>query len=215
MSDLWSTLRLFPYFMCANSESPWLWRDFAGRLCDKYHNVMSWHIYLCFNRFYCENGVSLYSYFPIFPYIHIDTTTTDNNGAATWQNQQNECAPSLIRVFAVRSVGSWGPKVSSCGQQRLWSDLAWSESSLCAEWVAKDPRFLHAGSKDSDQTGRMPRLIWVFAGRTLILLVLSCRGSTHGDNSIAFGRQASWMPQAPISLTTHVVSVFCILFYFW
>ena len=42
----------------------------------------------------------------------------------------------------------------------------WSESSLCAQWVAKDPSFLHVDSKDSDQTGRMPRLIWVFAGRT-------------------------------------------------
>ena len=42
----------------------------------------------------------------------------------------------------------------------------WSESSLCAQWVAKDPIFLHADSEDSDQTGRMPRLIWVFAGRT-------------------------------------------------
>ena len=42
----------------------------------------------------------------------------------------------------------------------------WSESSLCAQWVAKDPTFLHAGSEGSDQTGRMPRLIWVFAGRT-------------------------------------------------
>ena len=31
--------------------------------------------------------------------------------------------------------------------------------SLCAEWVAKDPSFLHADSEDSDQTGRMPRLI--------------------------------------------------------
>ena len=30
--------------------------------------------------------------------------------------------PSLIRVFAVHSVGSWGPKLSSWGQQRLWSD---------------------------------------------------------------------------------------------
>ena len=29
---------------------------------------------------------------------------------------------------------------------------------------AKDPRFLHADSEYSDQTGRMPRLIWVFAG---------------------------------------------------
>ena len=42
----------------------------------------------------------------------------------------------------------------------------WSESSLSAQWVAKNPRFLHAESEDSDQTGRMPRLIWVFAGRT-------------------------------------------------
>ena len=53
----------------------------------------------------------------------------------------------------------------------------WSESSLCAQWVANDPRFLHVDSEDSDQTGRMPRLIWVFTGCTVTLLVLSCRGS--------------------------------------
>ena len=53
----------------------------------------------------------------------------------------------------------------------------WSEPSLCAQWVAKGPSFLHADSKDSDQTGRMPRMIWVFAGRTVILLVLSWCGS--------------------------------------
>ena len=32
-------------------------------------------------------------------------------------------------------------------------------------------------SNDSDQTRRMTRLIWIFAGRTSILLVLSCAGS--------------------------------------
>ena len=53
----------------------------------------------------------------------------------------------------------------------------WSKSSMCAQSKTKDPKFLHADSEDSDQTGRMPRLIWVFAGRTLILLVLSCRDS--------------------------------------
>ena len=42
----------------------------------------------------------------------------------------------------------------------------WSKSSLCAQWVAKDPGFLHTDSEDSGQTGRMPRLIWVFAGHT-------------------------------------------------
>ena len=35
----------------------------------------------------------------------------------------------------------------------------------------------------TDQTGRMPRLIWVFAGRTLILLVLSCCSSTNKPGS--------------------------------
>ena len=53
----------------------------------------------------------------------------------------------------------------------------WSESSLSA-WRKLGSLAIHsAHSEDSDQTGWMPRLIWVFAGRTLILLVLSCRGS--------------------------------------
>ena len=42
----------------------------------------------------------------------------------------------------------------------------WPESSLCAQWVANDPHILHADSEDSDQPGRMARLIWVFAGRS-------------------------------------------------
>ena len=65
----------------------------------------------------------------------------------------------------------------------------WSESLLCAQWVAKGPRFLHVDSEDSDQTG-----IWVFAGHTLILLVLSCRGSNVwilSWNSIVYVRWQS------------------------
>ena len=42
----------------------------------------------------------------------------------------------------------------------------WSEAFLCAQWIAKDPVFLHADREDFDQIGRMPRLFWVFAGRT-------------------------------------------------
>ena len=58
----------------------------------------------------------------------------------------------------------------------------WSESSLSAWRNLGTLATLWAHSEDSDQTGQMPRLIWVFAGRTLILLVLSCRGSVdfHG-----------------------------------
>ena len=55
MSDFCRTLRLFPYFMCANSEGcgehvrmHMLAWAFAGRLCDKYHNLMSWLKYSYF-----------------------------------------------------------------------------------------------------------------------------------------------------------------------
>ena len=41
-----------------------------------------------------------------------------------------------------------------------------SVSSLCAQCVAKDTRLLYVGSEDSELTGWMSRLIWVFAGRT-------------------------------------------------
>ena len=67
-------------------------------------------------------------------------------------------------------------------QISLGFHLIWSESLLCAQWVAKDPSFLPADSEDSNQTGRMPRLIWVFARGTLTLLVLSCRGSNVNTN---------------------------------
>ena len=52
----------------------------------------------------------------------------------------------------------------------------------------KDPMFLHADSEDSDQTGRMPRLIRGFAGRTVTLLYLSCRGSNVNQSTQAIER---------------------------
>ena len=55
--------------------------------------------------------------------------TNTNESARSEDSDQPEHSPSLIRVFS------------------------------CSQWVAKDPRFLHADSEDSDQTGRMPRLI--------------------------------------------------------
>ena len=54
--DVWffgQTLRLLPYFMCANSEGSGktvrmhrLARAFAGRLCDKYHNLIGWLVWV-------------------------------------------------------------------------------------------------------------------------------------------------------------------------
>ena len=61
---------------------------------------------------------------------------------------------------------------NSLGIRPVWSESALSAlrklGSLATHW---------AHSEDSGQTGRMARLIWVFAGRTVILLVLSQGGS--------------------------------------
>ena len=43
--------------------------------------------------------------------------------------------PSLIRVFAVRSIGSSGPKLSPWGQRRLWSDWADAQADLSLRWA--------------------------------------------------------------------------------
>ena len=59
----------------------------------------------------------------------------------------------------------------------------WSVFTVCM----KKPWFLAthwAHSEDSDQTGQIPRLIWVFAGRRVILLVLSRGGSPFLENSV-------------------------------
>ena len=62
----------------------------------------------------------------------------------------------------------------------------WSESSLSA-WRKPGSLATHwANSEDSDQTGRMPSLIWVFAGRTWHLLVLWWGGSYYLLITICF-----------------------------
>ena len=45
-----------------------------------------------------------------------------------------------------------------CTQRQISLGIrpVWSETSLFAQWVAKDPSYRHADSKDSDQIGRMP-----------------------------------------------------------
>ena len=64
----------------------------------------------------------------------------------------------------------------------------WSESSLCAQWVAKDTKFLD--SEDSDQPGRIPRLIWVFARRIwhfvgfVMRLLKTCVTSKDSDQLV-------------------------------
>ena len=96
-------------------------------------------------------------------YIATVNTWTGQNidWATSWQNPQNVLC-------------TLGTQIS----------LGWPESSLCAQWVAKDRSFLHVDSEGSDQTGWMNRLIWVFAGRTAFCLF--CGGSCIQNNMYSF-----------------------------
>ena len=76
-------------------------------------------------------------------------------------NEANTSLQHLSRLMTKPTKWSVHP-----GKTQISLDICpvWSESSLCAQCVAKVPIFLHFDIDDSDQTGRMPRLIWVFAG---------------------------------------------------
>ena len=64
----------------------------------------------------------------------------------TWQNQQNECAPSedsdqpghppsLIRVIAVRMKKPWVLSYQLSAQRRLWSDWVEAQADLSLRWA--------------------------------------------------------------------------------
>ena len=71
----------------------------------------------------------------------------------------------------------------------------WSESSLCAQWAAKDPSFLHADSQDSDQPGAQADLSVRWAHSTF--LVLSCRGLKYLKWGVCFFFQIIYVARNP------------------
>ena len=99
--------------------------------------------------------------------MKVNVTACSNNVIELWHDKTNKMSvrPAKIQI--------------SLGICPVWSESslsAWRKfGSLAIHWTHRE---------DSDQTGRMPRLICVFAGRTLILLVLSCRDSTGLYNFI-------------------------------
>ena len=78
------------------------------------------------------------------------------------------------------------PTKRVCAQRRLrsaWASTQSDQESSLSAWGKLGSLATHwAHSEASDQTGRMSRLIWVSAGRTVTLLVLSRGGSSLNLN---------------------------------
>ena len=103
---------------------------------------------------------------PDYDYLHLKLISLKNNGqcklcrilgssrnfcpeeiwAASWQNQQNACAPSedsdqpghppsLIRVFAVRMKKAQALSYPMSAQQRLWAHWADAQADLSLRWA--------------------------------------------------------------------------------
>ena len=152
---------------------------FVVRICHKAAFLMTWLNYCMSIQFWLVWHMFLAN-------RHQDSKLQPMSNK--WQNQQNDCAPR---------EDSDQPECP-----------VWSESSLCTQWVSKDTSFLHADSEDSDQTGRIPRLICVFTGSTVILLVLSWGGLNSSVQFLDFGLENKTFCSACIWLwrrRTHVI----------
>ena len=91
-------------------------------------------------HFFCQVSIRLWQD------ILLDTNLFEINWAATWQNQQNECAPSEdsdqpghppspIRVFAFRMKKPWVLSYPLSAQRRLWPDWADAQADLNLRWA--------------------------------------------------------------------------------
>ena len=104
-------------------------------------------------------------------------TNNKNNWTLTWWFEPPHDKTNKMTVCP-------GKTQISLGIRPVWSESslsAWRKlGSLATQWAHRE---------DSDQTGRMHRLIWVFAGHTLILLVLSCRGPIWSESSLSAWRK--------------------------
>ena len=96
-------------------------------------------------------------------------------GLRLWGNQKFRCYAQKQTSQMSRRMTKptkW-PVRSAKTQISLGICPVWSVSSLCAQWVAKDPSFLHADSEDSGCPGWSESSL----GTHAILLVLSWGGS--------------------------------------
>ena len=97
------------------------------------NQLQKWHLHLVVNDFIWSVEASFTKIKIIICYtfssvvwrfvIEIHAPPRDKTNkmarAPSVDSDQPGHLPSLIRIFAVRSMGSWGPRLSSCGQRRL------------------------------------------------------------------------------------------------
>ena len=136
------TLRLLPYLMCANRDGSgetaqmrrlsWV---FAGRLCDKYHNLMSWLI-SCLNG-HLNSLLNIFSYYKI--HVHepghektwsyvICEQQRPRSACASAQSDQCLCCSLLRWCNVSSSVTKISSLMLASVAEQASLSLTWSET---------------------------------------------------------------------------------------
>ena len=113
-------------------------------LCFSLFPFLTFYIKSKQQKFNCRFDIGIY--FQQIVMSIIRDKHKDIDWAASWQNQQNECAPSedsdqpghlpsLIRVFAVCMKKAWVLTYLLSAQRRLWSDWAEAHADLSLRWA--------------------------------------------------------------------------------
>ena len=108
--------------------------------------------------------------------------------AASWQNQQNECTPSkdsdqpghlpsLIRVFAVRSMGSYGPKLFF-----MWTGKTLIRLGRCPGWSVFTGRTCHFAGFVMVLSLWSHRKLWLRTYRDWDILRIFCKKLEYPGN---------------------------------
>ena len=147
------------------------------------------------NTVLCHNNDSLVKIYSNISYIHIKTSQTLYESMLGILNCMYKRLKWNTVIAKMKWAASWlNQQNGMCIQWRLrstWASAQSDQSSLSA-WRKLGSFATHwAHSEVSDQTGWMPRLIRVFAGRTVtvILFVLSCCGSNVSKRETTENKQ--------------------------
>ena len=105
---------------------------------------------------------------------------------------------SILRISTVDDYMSHvttKPTEWVCAQRRLrsaWASFQSDQSSLCAQWVAKDPSFLHADNEDSDQTVHAHFVGFVIDDYITVVVVF-CSQVYVGTQFVTIDPSLCWM----------------------
>ena len=111
------------------------------------------------------------------------------NLATPWNIKESMCTCNMFQMIKKKTLNSIHknstnePRHDKINKMTVRPAKTQISLGIRPVWLVFAVRMKNLGpltthwAQKTDQTGRMPRLIWVFAGRTLIFLVLSCRDS--------------------------------------